>query len=101
MTIRGKVADPLFPDGQLDMVFMCYVLHDLASPVSFLENLKPDLKPGAVLVVLERDPGKYPGAEGHFFRKEKLLKVVNRAGYRLIRTETFLSRDNIYIFRAE
>lgn len=101
VTIRGKVEDPLFPDGQLDMVFMCYVLHDLSKPVSFLKHLKPDLKPGAVLVILERDPGKYPSAAGHFFKKEKLLKVVKRAGYKLVRTETFLSRDNIYIFRVE
>jgi ubiquinone/menaquinone biosynthesis C-methylase UbiE len=101
VTIKGEVEDPLFPNGKLDMVFMCYVLHDLEEPVPFLKNLKPSLKPNAPLVILERDPGKWSDAIGHFLKKKKLMKLVESAGYRLERIETFLSRDNIYIYRAE
>lgn len=100
-TIRGEVEDPLFPAGGLDMAFMCYVLHDLSKPVAFLKNLKPSLKPGATLVILERDPGKYPGSRWHFWKKEKVLRVVKDGGFKLVRIETFLSRDHIYIFRPE
>lgn len=101
VTVRGEVEDPLFPEGQLDMVFMCYVLHDVSKPEAFLKNLKPYLKPGATLVILERDPGKYASAAGHFWYKEKLLRVVKSVGYKLVRLETFLSRDNLYIFLPE
>lgn len=99
VTIKGKVTDPLFPVGQMDMVFMSYVVHDLAKPVEFLKNLKPAFKPGASLVILEQDPGKHKEGLGHFFLQEKLVEVVKSAGYTLVKTETFLPRDNIYIFR--
>lgn len=99
--IKGNVTDPLFPEGQLDMVFMSYVLHDLSKPVPFLENLKPGLKANAPLVILERDPEKYDKTSWHFWKKGKVLKTVKAAGYRLDRIETFLPRDNIYIFYAQ
>jgi tRNA A58 N-methylase Trm61 len=99
ITIKGKVGDPLFPVGQMDMVFMSYVVHDLAKPVEFLKNLKPAFKPGAQMVILEQDPEKYKKGIGHFFTREKLLEVVKSAGYVLVKIETFLPRDNIYIFR--
>lgn len=100
VTIKGKVADPLFPKGRLDMVFMSLVLHDLTQPVAFLKNLEPSLKPNAPLVILERSPEKTYDSS-HFWKQEKILKTVKAAGYKLDRIETFLPRDNIYIFYAE
>jgi ubiquinone/menaquinone biosynthesis C-methylase UbiE len=100
VTVRGEVADPLFPPGALDLVIMVYVFHDLAKPVELLQNLKPSLKPSASLVILERDPDKMPNARGHFYDKDKLLELASEAGFELVRVETFLSRDNIYILRA-
>ncbi len=99
--IKGKVTDPLFPKDQLDMVFMSYVLHDLSRPVPFLKNLKSSLKTNAPLVILERDPEKYTKTAWHFWKKRKILKTVKAAGFRLERIETFLPRDNIYIFYAQ
>jgi ubiquinone/menaquinone biosynthesis C-methylase UbiE len=97
ITVKGKVADPLFPETQLDMAFMCYVIHDMEKPVEFLHNLQRYLKPGAPLVILERDPIKVPSAAGHFFSREKLLRVIKEGGFTVVRTETFLEKDNIYI----
>lgn len=100
VTLLGEIEDPLFPPGEMDMVFMSYVLHDLERPVPFLKNLKPCLKPHAPLVVLEQAPEK-TGNTWHFWKKEKILKTVQAAGYRLDRMETFLLRDNIYVFYVE
>ena len=100
VTVRGEVADPLFPPGVMDLVIMVYVFHDLAKPVELLRNLKPSLKPNAPLVILERDPEKMPSANGHFYKRDNLLKLTSEAGFRLVRVETFLSRDNMYILRA-
>ncbi|UCH96567.1 MAG: class I SAM-dependent methyltransferase [Candidatus Aminicenantes bacterium] len=100
VTIKGEIEDPLFPVDELDMVFMSYVLHDMSRPKAFLINLKPYLKPEAPLVVLEQAPEK-TGKTGHFWKKEKILKTVRAAGYRLERIETFLPKDNIYIFYLE
>jgi ubiquinone/menaquinone biosynthesis C-methylase UbiE len=97
-TIVGEVENPLFPAGVMDLVIMVYVLHDLAKPAELLRNIQPALKPGAPLVILERDPEKTGDRPGHFYNQDRLLEIVAEAGFELVRVETFLSRDNIYIF---
>ena len=97
--ILGEVENPLFPEEKLDMVIMVYVFHHLDKPVEFLENIKPSLKEGAPLVILEQDPDKFDDAKGHFYKKEKILKEVKKSGFKLDRIETFLPRDTIYIYR--
>ena len=67
-TILGKVKDPLFPQKEMDLVFMCYVFHDLDRPVEFLKNIKKSLKPGATVVILDQDPGKT--GDHHFFTQK-------------------------------
>jgi ubiquinone/menaquinone biosynthesis C-methylase UbiE len=39
-TSLGTETDPRLPRGQLDMVFLVRVLHDLTRPVAILENLR-------------------------------------------------------------
>ena len=101
VTVRGEVADPLFPPGVMDLVIMVYVFHELAEPVKLLRNLKPSLRPNATLVILDRDPGKIHSTSGHYFDEEKILRLVAEAGYELVRMETFLPRDNFYILRPK
>ena len=93
-TILGLVEDPLFPEGKMDMVFMCYVFHDLAKPVIFLKNITKSLKSGASVVLLEQDPGKT--GDHHFYTQKVLKEKVKAAGYRVSRIITFLKRDNIF-----
>lgn len=100
VTIKGEIEDPLFPKNELDLVFMSYVLHDLERPVAFLKNLRAYLKQDTLLVVLEQAPEK-TGETWHFWKKEKILKTVKAAGFRLERIETFLPKDNIYFFYME
>ena len=40
ITVLGETEDPLFPQKNLDMIVMLYVLHMLEKPVEFLKNLK-------------------------------------------------------------
>jgi ubiquinone/menaquinone biosynthesis C-methylase UbiE len=100
-TVLGEMEDPGFPQKNLDMIIMVYVLHDLEKPIKLLENLKGYLKEQAPLVIIERDPDKFGGRNGHFMLKEEVLQTVQSAGYQLSKIETFLSRDNIYIYLAE
>ena len=101
VTILGEVKKPLFPQGTMDMVIMVYVLHDLEKPVQLLKNIKPSMKPDAPLVILEKDPEKTGDTSGHFYKKDKLMSLVAEAGYELVCVETFLLKDNIYIFQAK
>ena len=95
--LLGKIEDPCFPDSSLDMVIMVYVIHHLEEPVPFFENLKSDLKAGAALVIIERDPDKHGGRNGHFLPKEEVQQILIESNYTIERIMTFLPRDNIYI----
>lgn len=102
VTILGRMDDPLFPAGSLDIVFMVNTYHYLARPVVLLRNLIPCLKPGGIVAVVEHDPEK----SGDEFLKEStsqdaLRKQADDAGFEVVRVETFLEKDNIYILRVK
>jgi len=100
-TILGEVDDPLFPKGELDMIFMIAAFHDFEKPVEWLKNVQPCLKPGGTLVIVERDPDKMSSGRSHFLTKKEILDLAKRSGFTLDRIETFLSMHNIYIFKLD
>jgi ubiquinone/menaquinone biosynthesis C-methylase UbiE len=101
ITVLGETEDPLFPENELDMIVMMMVYHDLEEPVIFFKNLKKYLKQNANVVVIDRDPDRWGEGYDHFMTKEALLDSVRKSDYTLLRIETFLEKDNIYIFRPK
>jgi ubiquinone/menaquinone biosynthesis C-methylase UbiE len=97
-TVMGKVDDPLFPEQDLDMVIMVYVLHYMEKPLDFVENLPRYLKPGAPLVIIERDTHHERAHYPSYMTRREILETMGRTTFVLERTETFLPRDTIYIF---
>lgn len=94
-TVLGTIDDPGLPAAALDMVFMVNAFHDLERPVELLANLRPALKPGATVVIMDRDPAR--SGERHFLPREKVEEIVGRSVFRLVRVETFLRYHNLYI----
>ncbi|MBN1821829.1 MAG: class I SAM-dependent methyltransferase [Prolixibacteraceae bacterium] len=99
--VEGKTDDPLFPVKNLDMMILVYVFHDLTQPIEFTRNTKKYLKDSGSLVLIEKDVIKDPGGRGHFLLQKELLDRISKTGYKLRRIETFLEKDNIYIFEKE
>lgn len=100
-TVLGTVDDPRFPLASLDMVFMVNAFHDLERPVELLANLLPSLKPGAIVVVMDRDPARFSDPDRHFLTREEVEDTVGRSVFELARVETFLRDHNLYILRAK
>jgi ubiquinone/menaquinone biosynthesis C-methylase UbiE len=98
ITIVGKVDDPLFPLGALDMVVIMNAFHDFDEPVAWMKNVVSSMKLGALLVLIERDPDKMGSGWHHFMTKETVLARMNETSFRLVTIYTFLQRDNIYVF---
>jgi len=98
-TVLGTVEDPGFPAGSLDMVFMVNAFHDLEKPVELLANLRPALKPGATVVIMDRDPAR--ASDRHFLPREEVEEIVGRSVFAMVRVETFLRYHNLYILRAK
>ena len=100
VTVLGEIEDPLFPERDLDMVIMVYVLHHLDRPVEFLQKLEEYLKPGAQVVIVEQDHHMDRSHPPEFMSGRQVLEAIQESGYELERTETFLPKDTIYIFRV-
>ena len=99
--IVGGVTDPRFPPGALDLAFMINTYHHLDDPVALLRNVRPALKPGATLVVVEKDPARSSDHPNHGTTRKALVGQAAEAGFELVRVKTFLELDNIYIFRPK
>ena len=97
-TVLGTVVDPRLPRASLDMVFIVNAFHDLERPVDLLANLLPALKPGATVVIMDRDPARF--SDRHFLTRAQVEEIVGRSVFELVRTETFLRDHNLYILKA-
>lgn len=95
-TVTGTIRNPKLPAG-LDMVFIVNAFHDLEDPVPLLNNLCGSLKPGARVVIVDRDPAKTLDPTHHFMTRDEVAAVVDRSAFDLVRTENFLTNHGIYI----
>jgi len=98
-TILGEVDDPLLPEGRCDVVYLINTYHHLDRPVELLHNILPALTDDGILVIIDHDPDKHPEAGSHSTPQNRLFDEAYRAGFALVRIETFLPWDNINIFR--
>jgi ubiquinone/menaquinone biosynthesis C-methylase UbiE len=97
-TILGESQDPLLPPG-LDMVFIVNAFHDITHQVPLLNNLAHSLKPGAAVIIVDRDPDKIRDSAGHFLTRSEVLEKIEESVFHLDRIETFLDHHSIYIIR--
>jgi len=96
--VVGATEDPLFPEKNLDMIVMVYVLHMLEKPVEFTQNLVQYLKPGGTLVIIEKNTTRERAHYPSFMTNRQILETMGQTAWDLARTETFLPRDTIYIY---
>jgi ubiquinone/menaquinone biosynthesis C-methylase UbiE len=109
-TILGKEDDPLFPEKSLDMAFMVWVFHGLDKPGPLFKNLKSGLKPGAPLVIIDPIDSEidmereYAGEKidpNRLTIKERVEKAAGEAGFEVIKVDTFLPKDYIFILKVK
>lgn len=79
----GEPADPKLPANSFDRIFMVHMYHEIAEPYEFLWNLRPALKAGGQVIVVDADrPTQAHGTPPALLRCE--LAAV---GYSLVRIE--------------
>lgn len=97
-TIVGEESDPLLPVNELDMIFMVNVYHHLSHPVRIMENAKPSLKEGGMLVIMEGVPGRQGSFSSHSTARETVISQMEEAGYTFEKVAAELEQSNVYLF---
>jgi len=78
-TILSRPDDPKLPADSIDSVLLLKTYHEVANPVALLRNLRPALRPGARIGVIDRNGN----GEDHGVQKEVVVREAGQAGYRL------------------
>jgi len=88
-TILGTPDDPKLPPHSIDAVLMLKVYHEIAHPLVLLANLKPALRPGAKIGIIDRNGN---GAD-HGLNSEIVKREMNEAGFKLAASYDFTKAD--------
>ncbi|MFZ0317663.1 MAG: class I SAM-dependent methyltransferase [Candidatus Sulfotelmatobacter sp.] len=93
-TILSKPDDPLLPAGAIDAILLLKTYHEVAEPVALLRNLRPSLRPGARIGIIDRNGN----GEDHGVSREVVLHEAAQAGYRLLQQYDFVKGDKMDYF---
>jgi ubiquinone/menaquinone biosynthesis C-methylase UbiE len=88
----GKPNDPMLPDGSFDRVFMIHMYHEIQQPSEFLWNLRPDLKKGGRVVVVDADRP----TDRHGTPPRMLICEFAAVGYQLTRFERLKDSESYF-----
>lgn len=97
--VLGKTDDPLLKKDSIDAVLILNTYHEIAEPIIYLKNLKPSLKKGALVGIIDRNGD----GEDHGIDTKTLIGEVERAGFLLKEQFNFVkdSMDYFIIFEMK
>ena len=95
--ILAQPDDPKLPFESVDLLFVCNTLHHLENRSKYFRGLRSSLKPGGRVSIIDFYPDERSGELGfpkrHLVPRERVIKELTDAGYRLEREHTFLPRQ--------
>ena len=92
--ILGKADDPLLPRTSIDAVLLLKTYHEIAQPIAFLRRLRPALRPGVRLGIIDRG-GK---GDDHGVNADVVVKEAAQAGFALVAQHDFVKSDSVDYF---
>jgi ubiquinone/menaquinone biosynthesis C-methylase UbiE len=93
-TILSKTDDPLLPAQSVDAVLLLKTYHEVADPVALLQHLRPGMKPGARVGVIDRNGN----GTDHGVSRKIVVEEAEKAGYHLVETLDFVKGDGMDYF---
>jgi predicted methyltransferase len=88
-TIEGTPDDPKLPKASVDAVLMLKVYHEIAHTSLLLRNLKPSLRPGAKVGIIDRNGN---GAD-HGLDEAIVVQEMSAAGFKQVARYDFTKAD--------
>jgi ubiquinone/menaquinone biosynthesis C-methylase UbiE len=93
-TILSKPDDPLLPNASIDAVLMLKTYHEVAHPIVLLQNLRPALRPGAKVGIIDRNGN----GEDHGIGSDVVIREAKQSGYKLLEKYDFVKGDKMDYF---
>lgn len=100
-TVLGTEADPKLPAGQLDLILLVDVYHELSQPQKMLRKMREALKPDGRLVLLEyrKEDPTIPIRTEHKMSVQEVKIEVEAEGFELRQVIEKLPRQHIFVFK--
>jgi predicted methyltransferase len=92
--VLGKEDDPLLPPASVDAVLLLKTYHEIAQPVRLLSRLRPALREGARVGVIDRNGD----GQDHGVARDTVVREAERAGYALAEEHDFVKGDGMDYF---
>ncbi|MGA2697004.1 MAG: class I SAM-dependent methyltransferase [Terriglobales bacterium] len=92
--VLSKSDDPLLPANSVDAVLLLKTYHEVEKPVILLEKLRPALRAGARVGVIDRNGN----GENHGVSREIVVHEAEQAGYVLLSQDDFVKSDGMDYF---
>lgn len=101
-TVLGAEDDPHLPAGQIDLVLLVDVYHELQQPELTMEHVRQSLKPGGRVVLIEyrKEDPSIPIHPLHKMSVREVRDEVEPMGFRFVELKSFLPTQHIVIFQA-
>lgn len=94
----GEPEDPKLPDNSFDRIFMVHMYHEIEEPYEFLWRLRPSLRPGGTVVVVDANRE----TQNHGTPPALLKCELAAVGYRQVTMRDMPSAGGYFaMFRAE
>ena len=93
-TILSQPDNPQLPDKAIDCVLLLKTYHEVAHPITLLRNLRPALRPGAKVGIIDRNGN----GENHGVSRDVVIREAEQAGYRLESQYDFVKPDKMDYF---
>jgi arsenite methyltransferase len=103
VVIRGEYGDPLLPDGEIDLAFLCNSYHHIDDRAAYFERLHEDLAPGARVALIDMKPSllvRLFVPPGHWTTVDVMNQEMERASYTLVERFDYLPGQNFAVFRS-
>jgi|SRR5579862_5927767 len=93
-TILSQPDNPRLPENSVDAVLLLKTYHEVAQPVTLLQNLRAALRPGAKVGVIDRNGN----GEDHGVASDIVIREAKEAGYKLAGQFDFVKGDKMDYF---
>jgi predicted methyltransferase len=100
--VLGAEDDPRLPAGQVDLVLLVDVYHELQEPELTMERVRQSLKPGGRVVLIEyrKEDPSIPIQPLHKMTVREVRDELEPMGLQFVELKSFLPTQHIIIFQA-